>query len=98
MVKVGEQRQKRGRRTGKKTTSEAFTSRPPRKRGKQTGEESMQNLMHAHHVGTPTEVKVVIASWEAKLNPNMVNEEIPTIDWEHIIQDPRHTRRHQTLF
>lgn len=58
----------------------------------------MQKLMHAYCVGTPTEVKAVIASWEVELNANVVNEEIPKSVWEHVVQDLRHTRRRQTLF
>lgn len=58
----------------------------------------MQNLMHAYHVGTPIEVKAAIASWEAKLNTKVVNDEIPETNWEHIIQDPGHTHGPQTLF
>lgn len=58
----------------------------------------MQNLINGYYVGTPAEVKVVIATWEGELNSNVENEEILIAYWEPIIQDPSHTQGHQTLF
>ena len=44
------------------------------------GEESIHNLMHACHSRMTSQVKVVIATWEAKLNAKAVNEELPMED------------------
>jgi len=77
---------------------EPSTSKDPRKRGRKTGKESMQNLINGYYVGTPVEVKVVISKWERELNANIENEEIQAEEWETIVKDPSNTRGHQTLF
>jgi len=69
-----------------------------RKWGRKMGRECMQNLMHEYHAGTPTQVKVVISTWEAELNAKAANEVLPVKDWEPLLVDLRRTRCRQTLF
>ena len=58
----------------------------------------MHNLLHAYHASTPTQVKAVIASWEADLNANVENEEITMEEWQPLLRDLGHTRGCQNLF
>jgi len=78
--------------------SVASASKTQQKRGRKMREERMQKLMHACHARMPTQVKVVIATWEAELNSKAVNEEVSMEDWEPLLIDPGHTKGRQTLF
>jgi len=68
------------------------------KRGRKTEEEGMQNLMHAYHGGTPTQVKVIISTWEAVLNAKEATKPLPTKEWDPLVIDLGHIRGRQTLF
>jgi len=72
----------------------ASASKTQQKRGRKNGEESIQNLMHSYHGGTPAHVKAIISTWEVELNTKAAIESLPTEEWEPLIIDPRHTRGH----
>lgn len=80
MAKKGNQQGRKGNRRLRKTDKkmkglESSASKDPRKRGREIGKESMQNIINIYYVGTPAEVKDVISKWERELNANIENEE-----------------------
>ena len=99
MAKEGNQQARKGnKRSGKTEKKMKGLASSARKDARKRGKESMQNIINAYYVGTPTEVKVVISEWERELNANIENEEIWVEKWDTIVTDPSNTRRRQTLF
>jgi len=58
----------------------------------------MKTLIDAYMAGNPLEVRAQIVGWERELNDSITNQDIPTKEWEYMVQDPGNTRGCHTLF
>lgn len=62
------------------------------------GQEHMNTFINAYVARNTPKVRAQIAGWERELNDSITNQDIPTKEREDMVQDPRNTCGHHTLF